>query len=1408
VADLFAELEQQQGTDLFAELDGKQEDWMREQAYEMGDLAKGDTSYLNMAHRFQQEFKAPPDRKTWQSLLDKPYAGMPVGRVLQDKISQYSKPELTSEHPAEAVVRRLPLAGAIFSGLDSHSVYRSAKRIESGDWSEADVRNVAGFVATQKDRADDGFGSKVLDILTHLPGFAAEFAATGGAFTAGRKVGEKVATGALGKAAGYAAGAAAQTVANPQRVYEATTERLVPQSIEPTADGGVKLPGKDEDFLSALPKGFLDTFIETGSERAGAAIAPAVGKLKSFFKAKWLGKVADRTPAAFQKALDKSGWNGVLGEMFEERVGDVARSATGLQSWEDAVPSGQQLLAEATAFMVPGAVGNVAGWVRDNPGAAAAMAAKPTTPSRREFQRAGLPPATSREERQAWVDSVRKALAAEPQGEQAATTEQAQPIPAVEAPSSPREPSPQVEAPGTPIEPAGLPEAPGEAISPVQVQEQPEPASSGSPVGLIPPGALPLDKIFSDIKKGTNRARAAAKRFLTSKGDLPEAVFAEKIAKEGRIGADMKRVEFSLNDYEAAAKKAYGGWGNISDTERAKLDAVLKGQASPSTIPAGMRGPVARMRREIDALSAEMIRTGAAQGSLGLTVAGNLGTYVTRAYRVFDDPGWASKVDPAVRNKAKALIQQEYPNWTDDQHERLINSLLYEDKAAESPIAVLSRSKLGSKDLSITKRRKDIAPEIRALWGEYDDPRVNYARSVTKMAHLIGNHKFLTNVRQQGLGQFFFEESDPNINPEAKAKIAADESNVMHPLNGLYTFPEVKKAFEREYNKEALPTWLKWWMRANGLAKYSKTVLSSVATARNFISNIPMVMSQGHWRAGKLGEAFKGTRPGVESVFGGTKDAWRDSHRRYATLGIIDESVHAGELQDVIKDAFDMTPDQFTDHTIHRAVGKVGKAAQDIYRAGDTFWKIYAFENERARYAKAKPGLSPDELDAKAAEIVRNTLPTYSMIPEGVRSLRRVPLVAPFVSFASERLRNSVKTIGLISREMKDPDLRGIAMERIAGQMLKYSLYAGAAAASHFLTGVGPDDEEDFREFVAPWNKNSTLVWTGQDSFIDLSYTDPDNILAKPFVAFMRGEDWLDSLKDAAAELAEPFVSEELVTERLLDIARNHTSSGRPVYSPQAPIEDKAAAIIAHIWEPIEPGVITSAKRINKGITGEVEKGGRSYDPKAESLAAITGFRPVKINVKQSLGFKVRAYQSSTQDANRLLTSEATSFGAVDPTKIGNAYKASDDARRKLFNELHKAVTAAIRLGMPEDEAVAMLDEGGLSKDSAEAVLAGVYEPYQPGQQTMDAIASRPGGKDRVNAIRKMMVSLSNDPAEAEQEMEAGDRKRLKSLRKTTQIKFSHKRQAGESIAEYQERRQRHLERRKSAAETLSRLSK
>ena len=243
--------------------------------------------------------------------------------------------------------------------------------------------------------------AKVLGVLADLVPFAIEFAVTGGLAAPARagvkkavgEVAEKVVGRAVGRAigglAGAATSAAVRTAASPGMVLESLVRRRLPTGFHITDKGDLEITEPTEGAAMAVAKAFGDVFVEQFTEEAGATLAKGVAgigkfalspfaripgatetanKLRGAIQNAWVSVVPGRTGRQFAKrAFSRAGFDGILEEMGEERLGEVMRSVLNIQSVEkddprsmlqryrDAMPSGEQLLVEALAFSVPGA---------------------------------------------------------------------------------------------------------------------------------------------------------------------------------------------------------------------------------------------------------------------------------------------------------------------------------------------------------------------------------------------------------------------------------------------------------------------------------------------------------------------------------------------------------------------------------------------------------------------------------------------------------------------------------------------------------------------------------------------------------------------------------------------------------------------------------------------------------------------------------------------------------------------------------------------------------------------------------------------------------------------------------------------------------------------------------------------
>ena len=160
------------------------------------------------------------------------------------------------------------------------------------------------------------------------------------------------------------------------KILEGAASRMT-EGLQITDDGNAVWADGQRNPWTALTESFADLYIENLSEIAGGAIGEAVGGAVKFtgklakkfpfvnkateeIAQMWITNAPPGTERTLQqfltKATTKVGFNGILGEFSEERLGDAMRAATGLQEWEDVIPTQEEALIEAGIFTVFGGV--------------------------------------------------------------------------------------------------------------------------------------------------------------------------------------------------------------------------------------------------------------------------------------------------------------------------------------------------------------------------------------------------------------------------------------------------------------------------------------------------------------------------------------------------------------------------------------------------------------------------------------------------------------------------------------------------------------------------------------------------------------------------------------------------------------------------------------------------------------------------------------------------------------------------------------------------------------------------------------------------------------------------------------------------------------------------------------------
>jgi len=256
-----------------------------------------------------------------------------------------------------------------------------------------DFDRVRNFLMTAEEERIRGFstGGNVARGIAMLPGFAIEFMSTGGAATMAklgvRKVIQSsmrqiVKSGSLKFAArtsGALAGASARTALMPHRVIGDFAERQITANLELTDDGiSIAKKATQTPMISGV-SAFGSVLIENFSEVTGTFLnkaGKAVGKNISsrFTNIPLPSALINGLIKVFRKLrpdknirglFTKAGFNGILEEMGEERVGNFLRALTGIESFDadnphsvmdrviSSIPNSEELLVEGLVFSFP-----------------------------------------------------------------------------------------------------------------------------------------------------------------------------------------------------------------------------------------------------------------------------------------------------------------------------------------------------------------------------------------------------------------------------------------------------------------------------------------------------------------------------------------------------------------------------------------------------------------------------------------------------------------------------------------------------------------------------------------------------------------------------------------------------------------------------------------------------------------------------------------------------------------------------------------------------------------------------------------------------------------------------------------------------------------------------------------------
>ena len=339
---------------------------------------------------------------------------------------------------------------------------------------------------------------------------------------------------------------------------------------------------------------------------------------------------------------------------------------------------------------------------------------------------------------------------------------------------------------------------------------------------------------------------------------------------------------------------------------------------------------------------------------------------------------------------------------------------------------------------------------------------------------------------------------------------------------------------------------------------------------------------------------------------------------------------------------------------------KLMEKASSAYGAPDTYAKLVAFEAESTILKKTFPRVAgeslkdfDDRIFNMAADIVRDTMPSYAVASPIARTLSRLP-IGTYALFPAEMVRTTKNTLKYGIRDamigVKNGNVRQAAsgLRRLAGLGVTATGIDYYVRDNNEQNGITDVTNRVLTVLSPDWGKNSKRIHSqglveGEDGKINTNYINSASIDAQDYLKvpvraiigkLTAGKQVSDFeleevMKGMATSIVGPFTNPKFVFEALFNIAQKDFYSGVPEEQGVS-IENVKRAVL-ELGKSLEPGTSQALRRYVKALTSEeIRKVGKGINASGFPQSSkdietwlTTGVRPVTVDVKKAMGFNL-----------------------------------------------------------------------------------------------------------------------------------------------------------------------------------------
>lgn len=783
-------------------------------------------------------------------------------------------------------------------------------------------------------------------------------------------------------------------------------------------------------------------------------------------------------------------------------------------------------------------------------------------------------------------------------------------------------------------------------------------------------------------------------RGLTSMAAMPEPVFKAFLKKQQSVEASDLFIKKEAKALEKLMKK--------TNTDKQLVNDLLQGkqlsQQQLNNIPQEVVDQVAVMRKKIDDNSVILkdVLELDPDSELALTLDDGLNSYLTRTFEFASNPKWARDINKALKGRlkdtpnntdvlrvvqnARSFISSNNPDLSPAQIDGLIQTMMDRGRKGDSlgVITEMLSNGAGGPAAKILTSRKKIDKPILELLGEVKDPIRNFSETMTNQNKLIAKSRYFQDIKKYAednvgkeikLGGLipglptstatFLRKAETDVTRNV-GDLAAKELGAFGAggetlgLNKFITTDQLHTMLDNgidtfSINNPVGKSMLNLFSKPAAVGQAAETVFDHTAHLANTYGMFQQLAMNGNlFRPSIIKNATKSAHTIYQKAAKKDPEALR-LLQELKKRGVIDSSVVGENIKKNI-DRFG----EGAENALEKTLKAPFRGASAVYGGVDDFGKVIAIQAEMNAYRKAFPNLTEDQLLDKAAEVVRNTMPSYTTALPAIRALSRLPF-GTYATFPAEVLRTQKNIISQGVRDIAEGKRTGNKQLMLTGLRRLSGVGATTAAIEYAVfdnnqqLGI-PDINQRAVKLLAPeYQKNTIKLYTEpfykdpKTGKVMTKFTDSGSLDAAQYVKgpvraligrVMAGEDVTereieDAFKEGISEVYSPYVSEKFLTTALLNISRGVDAEGRPIKS-----------VTDELLKAFTPGSIKAGQKVLKANQSEILRGegkGQSVSGfpmrKEDALRFfLTGVRNNTMDVNKSVGFSI--YQD-VQEVNK-----------------------------------------------------------------------------------------------------------------------------------------------------------------------------